>query len=469
MGLKATGNPARLLAAQAKSRDWTKKGAVGVPGKKVRLIIQSGCFAAVGEGYSNNDAIAHGRNLIWNEQRKFKIRTPRVLEDEQRRTLRKTMREISPRLEQSFSERLRLERVFIELSRTLQKEFGDEGGKIHRFGSMVSGLSLPGGDLDVCLLYSLQAVRRQQLAMKQSLKCMRAMGLVELLPIPRASVPIIKFKHRETGIKGDLSFGTSDGVINSYLLKAYAEVVPGFKNLARFIKWWAKQRGIADASKGYMSSYCWTLLVLFFLQSKQLAGVVDTGPAMTALRQNASRRDKVDSMDWLTGEFQKGLPKMSGNEWQIDQLVDGFFSFYTRHNALGKSVVSTRTGRLIQPQHSRCHVFRNPAFLHVEDPLLEHINVSRHVREETIETLLGEIRRAHQIIRISGDFRKVCAPRRQLAEVKPKRARENKESRDDDEHPPEFEDNNDDEQQHTSLDMPNRSRGSVQGTVAPLM
>jgi len=270
MGLKATGNPARLLAAQAKSRDWTRRGAVVEPGQKVRLIVQSGCFAAVGEGYSNNDAIAHGRNMIWNEQRKFKMRTPRILEDEQRAKLRKAIGEIGPCLQQSFSERLRLERVFIELSRTLQNEFRNEKGKIHRFGSMVSGLSLPGGDLDVCLLYSLQAVRRQQLAMKQSIKCMRTMGLVELLPIPRASVPIIKFKHRETGIKGDLSFGTSDGVINSHLLKAYAEVVPGFKSLALFIKWWAKQRGIADASKGYMSSYCWTLLVLFFLQSKQV-------------------------------------------------------------------------------------------------------------------------------------------------------------------------------------------------------
>merc|ERR1719456_1268779 len=51
------------------------------------------------------------------------------------------------------------------------------------------------------------------------------------------------------------------------------------KDLILFVRRWAKDRGISHASKGHLSPYVWTLLVVYFLQVRDSDG----GPLLPAL------------------------------------------------------------------------------------------------------------------------------------------------------------------------------------------
>lgn len=253
-----------MAAERAKARNWTRHGLVNGKGL-VRVLVHSGCFAAVGMGVTNAEAIQDGRNTVWKSQNEFRRKTPDNLGGTQANKLKETTQTHIRKLTPRFTERLKLESVYVQLRDGVNSHFKD-GEKVHRFGSVVSGLSLPGGDLDVCLLHNAQPVRLQRQSMIKAFDLMKKIGFGELKPIPGARVPIIKFVHLETGVEGDLGFGSSAGVVNSLLLKAYTDMEPKFRNLTVLVKNWAKQRDIASASKGFLSSYGWTLLVLFYLQ-----------------------------------------------------------------------------------------------------------------------------------------------------------------------------------------------------------
>lgn len=154
-----------------------------------------------------------------------------------------------------------------------------------------------------------------------------------------------------------------------------------------------------------------------FCAARQVVPTIDVQPALKLLRSPQLAVSERENLQWLSRFFQKfatGSSEASSVPVTDEALVDGFFHFYARKNSLGTNVVSTRTGRFLRTDMSKCYNPRKPAFVHVEDPLLETINVSRHLRNTTIETLLYEIRRAHQTIRLSGDYDEVCQQREVL-------------------------------------------------------
>ena len=56
------------------------------------------------------------------------------------------------------------------------------------------------------------------------------------------------------------------GIYNTALLKCYADFDPRVRPLIMIVKYWAKQRAIKDASNATLSSYCYVLMVIFYLQ-----------------------------------------------------------------------------------------------------------------------------------------------------------------------------------------------------------
>lgn len=43
------------------------------------------------------------------------------------------------------------------------------------------------------------------------------------------------------------------------------------------MKYWAHQRGLVDAQHGCLSAYSWVILVIFFLQQKQILPCLQEG------------------------------------------------------------------------------------------------------------------------------------------------------------------------------------------------
>ncbi|KAF1777065.1 hypothetical protein GQ600_14658 [Phytophthora cactorum] len=80
--------------------------------------------------------------------------------------------------------------------------------------------------------------------------------------IAGARVPIICFLHTRSGreYECDLCFENVLATRNTPLLRAYASFDDRARTLGLAVKHWAKQRGISDASMGFLSSYSFVLL-----------------------------------------------------------------------------------------------------------------------------------------------------------------------------------------------------------------
>ena len=94
--------------------------------------------------------------------------------------------------------------------------------------------------------------------------------------IEDARVPIVQAQKIFEGPNGDettrcdISFEHEAVVHNSRLCFCYSELHPIVAPMAMLVKTWAKRRDINDPFKGSLSSYAYVLLVLYFLQSKNI-------------------------------------------------------------------------------------------------------------------------------------------------------------------------------------------------------
>ncbi|KAL8269871.1 hypothetical protein Esti_006203 [Eimeria stiedai] len=68
-------------------------------------------------------------------------------------------------------------------------------------------------------------------------------------------------------VKFEVTVGSALGPLNSLLLRVYAGRCPLLPPLARIIKHWADCRGLTGTREGNLSSYAWSLLVIFFALS----------------------------------------------------------------------------------------------------------------------------------------------------------------------------------------------------------
>jgi hypothetical protein len=84
-----------------------------------------------------------------------------------------------------------------------------------------------------------------------------------------ARVPVLKLTHAETGLDIDLIEYSSNEMahLNTQLLRDYASSDSRVRPLMYAIKRWASARGVSDSRNGTLSTYCWMILVIFFLQT----------------------------------------------------------------------------------------------------------------------------------------------------------------------------------------------------------
>jgi len=73
--------------------------------------------------------------------------------------------------------------------------------------------------------------------------------------------------YTETGIDIDICYDNRNGVLNTMLLKKYADYDARVRPLMFAVKTWCSKRGISDSTNCTLTSYGWNLLVIHFLQS----------------------------------------------------------------------------------------------------------------------------------------------------------------------------------------------------------
>lgn len=152
------------------------------------------------------------------------------------------------------------------------------------------------------------------------------------------------------------------------------------------IKLWVKRRKIHEPYRGYLSSYSYTLMVLFYLQRE---GVL-------LCLQDLERREAVQARDpalQVLGKydcyFYRNVDVLQGigesaNAAPVGLLLLGFFYFYAKLFPLKDVVVCVRKGDLITKKEKGWEKpkERNRHVICIEDPFDVDVDLGRYVDEE---------------------------------------------------------------------------------------
>ncbi|KAG0181051.1 hypothetical protein DFQ29_009446 [Apophysomyces sp. BC1021] len=165
----------------------------------------------------------------------------------------------------------------------LRRRWPQKNLDVEMYGSAINGLGNAESDLDLCIVVPHEVFEEDLLFMSRlrgdqgSLYNMRyladmlrSIGMVGVLAIPSASVPICKFRDGMFDIHCDINVNDRLGVENSRFINAYTNLDDRVAPFLCAIKDFVKKFNINDASRGSLSSYCYSLMGLWFLIWKKV-------------------------------------------------------------------------------------------------------------------------------------------------------------------------------------------------------
>ncbi|KAJ8670640.1 hypothetical protein QAD02_001899 [Eretmocerus hayati] len=195
----------------------------------------------------------------------------------------------------------------------------------HLFGSRVSSLSFPDGDLDIYLdcegEYKLEKSDddslEQIIAVQECFHKFYDIWMIEEIII-KTRVPIIKLRHRATNLNCDISFNNGLSVEKSKILGYFVEAYPPSRSLILFMKKWTNLCRLTG--KKSFTSFAISWLVVFFLQIEEIL------PSVQSLMELENESRLVAG--WETG-VSKIIPVKDTNR-SVGDLLRDFFLFYSK-------------------------------------------------------------------------------------------------------------------------------------------
>ncbi|XP_039476742.1 terminal uridylyltransferase 7 isoform X2 [Oreochromis aureus] len=242
------------------------------------------------------------------------------------------------------------------------------GAQLQLFGSSKNGFGFRQSDLDICMVLEGQETIDDINCINVIESLARSLkkhpGLRNILPITTAKVPIVKFYHVRTGLEGDISLYNTLALHNTHLLATYAAIDRRVKILCYVMKVFAKMCDIGDASRGSLSSYAYTLMVLFFLQQRNPPVI----PVLQEIYDGKKPEVLVDGWNVYFFDDLKALPShwphYGKNTETVGELWLGLLRFYTEDFDFREHVVCIR-------QHARLTTFNKQwtsKYIVIEDP-----------------------------------------------------------------------------------------------------
>ncbi|XP_074851247.1 terminal uridylyltransferase 7 isoform X2 [Carettochelys insculpta] len=242
------------------------------------------------------------------------------------------------------------EHIRQNLESFIRQEF--PGARLNLFGSSKNGFGFKQSDLDICMTVD-------GLETAEGLDCIRIIeelarvlkkhsGLRNVLPITTAKVPIVKFFHVRSGLEVDISLYNTLALHNTRLLSSYAAIDPRVKYLCYTMKVFTKVCDIGDASRGSLSSYAYTLMVLYFLQQRK-------PPVIPVLQEiyRESKKPEILVDGWNIYFFDKldelpaCWPEYGSNTESVGELWLGLLRFYTEEFDFKEHVICIRRKNLL--------------------------------------------------------------------------------------------------------------------------
>lgn len=263
------------------------------------------------------------------------------------------------------------------------------GATLQLFGSSKNGFGFRQSDLDICMMLE----GRESIDDDDYIRVIESLarqlrkhtGLKNILPITTAKVPIVKFYHVQTGLEGDISLYNTLALHNTHLLASYAAIDRRVKILCYVMKVFAKMCDIGDASRGSLSSYAYTLMVLFYLQQRN-------PPVIPVLQEifDGKKKPEILVEGWNVYFFDDlaALP----SQWQhygkntetVGELWLGLLRFYTEDFDFKEHVVCIR-------QHARLTTFNKQwtsKYIAIEDPFDLNHNLGAGLSRKMINFIM---------------------------------------------------------------------------------
>ena len=225
----------------------------------------------------------------------------------------------------------------------------------------------------------------------------------QVLPLPKARIPIIKVSRAASSdipcdIACDIGFNNQLALENTRLLLSYAMLdPPRLRALVLFIKVWTKRRKLNSPYMGTLSSYGYTLLVLFFLIHVKLPPVLPNLQRIPAGRDLPLEDIMLDGHNIYFYDDMDALRQHwhSDNTESLGELLLDFFRYFSRDFNYTKDAISMRTEGGLVTKESRGWTHD---LLCIEDPFQLGYNVARTVTKDGLYTIRGEFMRASRLL-----------------------------------------------------------------------
>ncbi|CAI8289721.1 MAG: Uncharacterised protein [Euryarchaeota archaeon UBA443] len=283
---------------------------------------------------------------------------------------------------------------------------------IEVFGSSVTNLSIGTGDLDLCLSFKNKTPRK---VLRKISGLLHEEGMEDIQIIPKARIPIVKFKDPRSGLDVDISLDNRLAIYNSMMLKSYAQE-ERLRLLVQMVKYWASRRGINNAFEGSLSSYAWTLLTIQHAQMAQ--------PPLAPNRQEScpSRPLSFHGEKYDVGFDDEVFA--TNNTQSLGSLLISFFDRFATRWDWDSMVVSIRNGEALSTKSKKWeHTGPLPLevvtgaddgwmehVMPIEDPFDHEHDLSRVVRAEGAMSIQNEFMRAINMLSDGKTWQEICEP-----------------------------------------------------------
>ncbi|KAI3944347.1 hypothetical protein MKW98_006508 [Papaver atlanticum] len=355
---------------------------------------------ALGNRTENNNGIRqhnnqHDKNSrrLWAQQRMRNYRECRSDIDK----LNTPFLEIYESLVPPEEEKAKQRHLIASLEKLVNSEW--PGAQLYLYGSCANSFGVSKSDIDVCLAIEEPDINKKELIEKLA-EIFEANNLENVKALTRARVPIVKLMDPESGISCDICVNNVLAVINTKLLRDYAQIDGRLRQLAFLVKHWAKSRGVNETYRGTLSSYAYVLMCIHFLQRRR--------PAILPCLQEMEPTYIVNVDDIQCAFFDKveNLRDFgAGNNESIAYLLWAFFDYWAHRHDYANSVISVRTGSIISKRAKDWtrRIGNDRHLICIEDPFETSHDLGRIVDKFTIKTLLEEFDRAADVMQYDPD------------------------------------------------------------------
>lgn len=294
-------------------------------------------------------------------------------------------------------EKAKQKQLLTLLEKLVSKEWPK--AQLFLYGSCANSFGVSKSDIDVCLAIDDADINKSEFLLKLA-DILQSDNLQNVQALTRARVPIVKLKDPVTGISCDICINNVLAVVNTKLLRDYAQIDVRLRQLAFIVKHWAKSRGVNETYQGTLSSYAYVLMCIHFLQQRK--------PAILPCLQGMQTTYSV-TVDDIQCAFFDQVERLrhfgSHNKESIAQLVWAFFNYWAYHHDYANDVISIRTGSIISKREKDWtrRKGNDRHLICIEDPFEISHDLGRVVDKFSIKVLREEFERAAYIMQYDPD------------------------------------------------------------------